>query len=275
MVFGKRHPISWVAATALCALSALWGTNAYADTAQTSALVIDGSPIDPACLLNFAFDDESSRQPVELKHCKPEDLVIKGDGAEPGMIGFEYEFRHASKNMYQPYFEYRYLGRYHGHALLFVENGSGTAGQFTQLISVDRVDKFLRPAGKIASGDRCDAGISNAALDGDKLSYDQTVSPYFLLALTRSRPKLDSTKDLDWGPSNCVATVHYRDKQWISLTLTQKDLQDQSGATDQFRYQACFNKLYRGYIAAGKTELDHNGVDQFAMDFTSSCLTGP
>jgi len=239
---------------------------------RPSPLIVDGKPVDTICLMHLSNEDSSWRDPIDLGHCGHDDIVIKSQSADPRMTGFSYDYRNSPSEMRQPYFLYRFLGPYRGHSLLFVEYGGGGTGEFTGIISLDIRGYILKPVDSLASGDRCNGGLWHVSLAGGHLSYHQHITPYDLVALADGAPKLEAYKDLEASASSCVANVNYQDAQWASVSLSDPDLMDQAGWTDQFRHQACFNGVYRAFAARHETELDRNGVNRFTKAFSESCL---
>ncbi|HUO92861.1 MAG TPA: hypothetical protein VMU22_08060 [Rhizomicrobium sp.] len=192
------------------------------------------------------------------------------------MTGFTYDYRGSPGEMRQPYFLYRFLGSYRGHSLLFIEHGGGGTGEFTQIESVDIRDHILTPVDVLAGGDRCNGGVWHVVLAGDSLTYRQHATPYDVIALADKAPKAkDSPKpysDLEDSASSCIANINYQDAQWTSVSLSDPERKDQAGWTDRFSHQACFNGLYRTFVARHETELDRNAVNHFAKAFSDLCL---
>ncbi len=248
----------------------LAGRSAIGADRLPSPLVVDGRPIDPTCLMTLANGDSSRLDPIDLRHCHRADIVVTHDSRDPGMIGFEYKEKDIPDA--HPYFYYRFLGAYHGHALLFIEFSGGGTGQFTNLVGVDTNGSVLKPVEELAGGDRCNGGIYSATVNQGRLSYDERITPFDLIALAAATPRMHADKDLESSAASCVAVVHHADQQWTSVTLSNPDWHDQQGWTEQYRYQACFNRIYRSYVAHGKTEMDRRGTARFGAAFGSLCL---
>jgi hypothetical protein len=263
------HRICDVALYAMLATFALSGLDAAA--AGPSPLTVDGKPVDTTCLLTLANGDSSRFDAIDLRRCHRTDIVMKHGSPDPAMIGFDYADKDDPNEPRPSYFYYRFLGPYHDHALLFIEFGGGGTGQFSRLVGVDQNGSVLKATEEIAGGDRCNGGIDNAIVSRDGLSYDERVTPFDLIALAGAASRLEAYKDLEASASSCVAVVHHLNKQWISVTLSNPDFQDQTGWTEQYRYQPCFNRIYRGYVARGETRLDRVGVARFASTFEAAC----
>ncbi|HKU54914.1 MAG TPA: hypothetical protein VJP60_06090 [Rhizomicrobium sp.] len=116
--------------------------------------------------------------------------------------------------------------------------------------------------------------MSGASIANGHLSFDQAITPYDLIALADPDTKLEAYKDLESSASSCIGDSHMitDNEHWTGVTLTEKSLADQQGWTERYRYQACFNALYRETVAQGHTELDRNGVKTFAANFTKRCV---
>ena len=257
--------------TAIACTLALLAAPLRAAGAKPAALLIDGKPIDVTCLMPLANGDGSRLEPIDLRRCRNGDIVIKSRKSFPDMIGFDYVEKD-DREMSEPYFYYRFLGLYEGRSILFIVSSGGGTGRFTNLIALDRKGFMLEPTTEIAGGDRCNGGLSNASLAGGKLTYDADITPYDLINLAGAHLQLEAYKDLEASAASCVATVHNVDGSWTSVTLTNPDLEDTSGWTEQYRDQSCFNQVYRGYVARHQTELDRDGVARFAKSFADSCI---
>jgi hypothetical protein len=271
-VFRLLVPATKHLAFAFAALLAFAGSQASAADPATSPLLIGGMPVDPTCLISLANGDSSRLDPIDLHRCHRTDLVVTRGPSDPRMIGFEYHFRTDQAQPRSPYFFYRYLGDWHHHALLFIESGGGGTGAFTQLVGVDRTANMLRAVETVAGGDRCNGGIFHAFVVGGRLSYEERITPFDLVSLAGTASKLVAYKDLEASASSCVADVHHTDSQWVAVTLANPALEDQKGWTGQYRYQPCFNRIYRGFVSRGETELDRRGVARFAAAFENSCM---
>lgn len=262
----------------------LFASHAVADAPTASPLIVAGKPIDPACLMGLGAGHAAPASPVDLRKCDHNDIVIEPGSPDAAFIGFSYRYKEDSSGA--PYFGYRFLGTVKGQSILFIAQNTGGSGQFTDLLSVTIRDQMIVASEEIAGGDRCNGGIESAALSHGHILFDQDITPYDLIglgvpagtpgatAIKIGKPPVDiqAYKDLEASAASCVAIVHNRDRKWTAVTLSQSDWQDQPGWTDQFRFQACFNKLYRDYVNREHTELDRRGVAKFADAFAAMCL---
>ncbi|HEY2445594.1 MAG TPA: hypothetical protein VGI20_07650 [Rhizomicrobium sp.] len=137
----------------------LAGVLAHAMRSESLPLKIDGRPVDPSCLLNLAKPGDTKGVTIDLHDCRHSEIVVERGPSDPKMIGFEYRSKKSIDKSARPYFYYRFLGFYRRHALLFIEFGSGGAGEFTRLVGVDHHGNALRSAEVIADGDRCNGSI--------------------------------------------------------------------------------------------------------------------
>jgi hypothetical protein len=223
---------------------------------------VDGRPVPSSCLSDLAGMGDS--QTVNLTHCG--DPSVKPKSLPTGVIGYE--------DPQGGYFYYRYLGKADGLDILYTESSGGGSGQFTSLVGILRNGQTLVPKRDYAAGDRCNGGLSGAALANGRVTFDQAITPHALIALGDPGTKLQAYKDLEDAATSCIGESHMAgdDKHWTGVTLTNDSLTDQKGWTEQYRYQACFNALYRETVAQHHAELDRNGVKAFAASFTKRCL---
>lgn len=223
---------------------------------------VDGKPVPSSCLAGLASEGDS--RTVFLAHCG--DPSVKPKATPEGMVGYE--------DPQGGYFYYRYLGRADGLDILYMESSGGGSGEFTSLVGITRNGQTLQSKRDYAGGDRCNGGLSDVSLANGRLSFDQAITPYDLIALAKLSVKLEAYRDLEASASSCIGFNHVTDSgaRWTGVTLTEKTWADQRGWTDQYRHQACFNELYRETVAQGHTELDHNAVMAFANNFIKRCV---
>ena len=153
------------------------------------------------------------------------------------------------------------------------KNSGGGSGQISQLVGLKREGNILRLAQTFAYGDRCNMSPSNAKLRGGSFSFDLTTTPYELVTLIAKNAALKDDDNLEDSAASCVALTHIRDENVVGVTLTEKDLQDQPGWTERFRYQSCFNAFYRKAVSSGQTDLTREELSAFTKGFLKACVT--
>lgn len=220
---------------------------------------VDGKPVPSSCLAELGDVGKT----LNLAHCGDPSVKPKTNA---GMIGYD--------DPQGGYFYYRYLGQADGLDILFLQSSGGGSGHFTSLVGITRNGQTLTPKRYYAGGDRCNGGLSNASVAKGHLTFDQAVTPYDLVALGDPGTKFEAYKDLEASASSCVAESHMTNgsEHWTGVTLTEQNLTDDQGWTNQYRYQACFNALYRETVAQGHTELNRDGVKAFAAAFSKRCV---
>jgi hypothetical protein len=273
----------------LCALVAalLFGeVSACAASERPSPLLIDGKTINVMCLYNLDINERPPSAWVDTRKCEANDIKVGRQITAEGMIGFEYNDADGGQGMSQPYFSYRYIGKFHGRPLIFVESSGGGTGQFTSLVALEFGNHAIRAVENIAGGDRCNGGVSSVGISNGRLHYDQDITPFDVIGLGSTTQKIDAIvtlqdgrkvslrayKDLEDSASSCVATVHNLNQKWTSVSLSQRDWKDETGWTERYAYQACFNRVYRDFVARGEVDLDQTGVVRLANEFAKSCL---
>jgi hypothetical protein len=252
-------PRAMPAITALLLMTA----SARAQEDTPSLYLIDGNPVPLACLSTLGNFDSSRTDPIDLGKCG---TGLPPDTASNGPNGF-----HDTTD--SGYFDYNYLGSIRGLDILFIDNGGGGSGQFSQLVGLKREGDMLQLAQTFAYGDRCNMSPLNAKLRDGSLSYDLTTTPNELITLLGKEAALKDDGDLEDSAASCVALTHIRDEKIVGVTLTEKDLQDQAGWTEQFRYQSCFNAFYRKSVAAGQVDLTREELSAFTKGFLNACVT--
>jgi len=223
---------------------------------------VDGKPVPSSCLAGLSRDGDQDK--VDLTHCG--DPSVKPKTQPDGMVGYD--------DPKGGYFYYRYLGKADGLDVLYMEYSGGGTGHFTALIGITRNGQTLAPKHVYAGGDRCNGGLSDAALANGRLTFNQAITPYDLIALGDPGSKPEAYKDLEASASSCIGQSHMvgDDKHWTGVALDDDGRTDQKGWTEQYRYQSCFNMLYRETFAQHRTELDRDGVKAFAASFAKRCM---
>lgn len=229
---------------------------------------VDGHPVPVSCLEPLAnLEGGTGKPPIDLRKCG--DQKLKPKAQADGSIGYE-----------EPdggYFYYYYVGQSGGIDILSLQSSGGGSGRFTQLVGVKHDGHFVRWAKDYAGGDRCNGGVSDEKVSNGKLMFDQEITPYDLIKLGAPKEKLEAYKDLEASAASCIGVSHMTDDSmhWTGVTLTERDRPDQKGWTEEYRYQGCFNKLYRETVSSGHVELNRDGVETFARAFVQRCMKRP
>lgn len=210
------------------------------------------------------MEEDSRNARIDLRTCG--DPRRKPKAQSDGSIGYEIADG--------GYFYYSYVGQSGGTDILSLQSSGGGSGHFTALVGVQHSGHFLRWVRDYASGDRCNGGISNARIVNGKLAFDEAITPYDLVSLAPLKTRLAAYKDLEASAASCIGVVHRSGdtRQWTGVRLTAPDWSDQTGWTEEYRYQSCFNTLYREAVSKGQVELDRRGVAAFGDAFSRRCL---
>ena len=253
--------------TTIAAGSILLATTAAAGPPKVPPRLyrVDGRPVPVSCLEGLAAqDDDAAKSPIDLRTCgnpKPRPKV-QADGS----IGYDISDG--------GYFYYSYVGQSDGIDILALQSSGGGTGRFTQLVGVKHSGNFLTPARDYAGGDRCNGGVSAERVLNGKLMFDQAITPYDLIRLAQPKMQLEAYKDLEASAASCVGTVHMvgDTTHWTGVSLDEPDWMNRKDWTEDYRYQACFNKLYRRTLSGVSIEMNREGVLAFAQQFVARCV---
>lgn len=226
---------------------------------------VDGRPVPVSCLEGLASPEGDGRNMrIDLRTCGNTKLRPRSEA--DGSVGYDIPDG--------GYFYYHYLGQSDGLDVIALETSGGGSGQFTELIGIRRSGHFIRLAKRYAGGDRCNGGISAEKISNGKLTFDQAITPYDLIEMAHLNQGLKAYKDLEASAASCIGVSHMTgdDAHWTGVSLTESDWPDRDGWTDQYRYQACFNRLYRDTVSGGRGALDRKGVVTFARAFATRCV---
>lgn len=226
---------------------------------------VAGRPVPVSCLeVLSGMDGDGPRASIDLRTCG--DPKRKPKAQADGWIGYEIPEG--------GYFYYAYVGTVGGTDILSLRSSGGGSGHFTALVGVRQDGRLLRWVRDYAGGDRCNGGISNESVSNGRLTFDQAITPSDLVDLAQPENELEAYKDLEASAASCIGVVHRAGDadHWTGVRLTEKNWSDQSGWTEDYRYQACFNALYRETVSSGHVELDRRGVAAFGDAFAKRCL---
>ena len=242
-----------------CLTAALAASPAPAFTHQ-------GRPIHPQCVTALT-GGEPHPEPIQLSTCgktkepvehKAEDF--SWTSKEPG--GLRPEFA-----------SYRVLGQQGGEWVLSWEWGGGGTGIFSGVSLFHLERGALRLVRTVATGDRCNGGLSNSKLEKNVLQYSRSATPSDVLRSVPEGASLDSIngEKLESSALSCFATLDYAGGVLLGAELEDPG-SDREGWTDRFPSQACYNALQREFLAKGQTHLDAYGLSKFALAFAQRCL---
>lgn len=249
------------------------------------AFDFNGKPIDPRCVARLVSIENGGLQIVDLSDCakqmrgksavKQRGRSLEAEDAVPGSGG---QFESAS---------YEILGENAGRFIASTEWSGGGTGRFTNLLIVRKESgKIIAEKSLSVGGDRCNGGLADNRMSGAMVHWSVYLTPFDLIDLGGIK-SLAAYKDLEASAASCAATQNWEydfdtDKtRFVSVMLEPSAamgsksglIQDQSGWTENYTYQHCFNGIYDGFITRRRTDLSPSELIQFAQDFARVCLT--
>ena len=201
--------------------------------------------------------------------------------------------RRVLEGMRGGYFGYRFAGRDADGIGYFetVDNGGGT-GNFSTLLWVaglagdpPRVAGGVAAMGDLPFGDRCNGGLSAAAIVGPGIldvAYNITSWDLFALADSAESALEDGPATPPWGyedlessAAGCIGSARYRidlgrgTKAFLGVTLDSVPVDRR----DYSAMQACFNDLLILRIDAPPARFDAESYGRLKGDFLARCVT--
>ena len=263
----------------LCAAGFLPMGALAADAGKSQALMIDGKPIDISCLIAMDTYDSSRFDLAPAKNCAHDKIVPeRGKSSEGGMIGFSYRYKGDDPSSASSYFYYSYLGEHQGQQILFTQSGGGGTGHFTNVFGLKRQGDKLKRVAEYAGGDRCNGGVENAKIVGDKISVRINATPAAIIELTEAAPEAVFAA-LDDSAISCAGLVTLeiattpKSQAIAGLQLNEDYARMTRATTGAGPEQACFNALFADYKARDQMALDGAQTREFAKAFRSKCVT--
>jgi hypothetical protein len=182
------------------------------------------------------------------------------------------------------YSSYEILNRAGDRYVLELAWSGGGTGVFQSLLVVRKSGATVTLIKHIAGGDRCNGGLSDIQIVGNKVRYASNLTPYDMAELG-GPSKLKAYEDLSASAGSCVATEEREydlatgQNARVSVTLTGGDrvsksllLEDQAGWTEKYKYDHCFNNFYNSYVRRKQLVLKAAAVGGFSEGFKAACV---
>ncbi len=262
------------------ALTVLASSTAYA-ASWPSALTYKGQPI-TRCLEALPMEEASRSKPLDLAACSAPDPQIQDsepnqDLISQGFIGRSYTTGEGANPAYG---YYKVLGPYRGGYLVYGLWSGGGLAQFSSLDVIKRKGDTIWVEREIASGDRCNNGITEAWLERGKLFYKVNFTPYDIIVHADIPVTVKTSDDLESTPTSCFATATFaqsRDNQpdFYVMALNQENpdaLISDVEWTRNYRYQTCFNTLFLDALQSGSVSFDKKALTAWVKGFYETCV---
>jgi hypothetical protein len=237
------------------------------------AFSFQDKPIHPRCISELLHSD-SGRLSLKDFHTSYGFQEWKDD---PSYLIAEYPEQEFEGR--RPYFAYKAIGQFNDIFILATEEWGGGSGRFTNILVVDKSGDELRLVKALGEGDRCNGGLVDLELKGSDLFYSLNITPVDIINLAADEKLgLVAYEDLEASAMSCFASANRKynlidhNDELLSVTFQGKQ-NDQKDWTERFTYQSCFNKVFNGYIDAGKINLDRAGLNEFVREFKKECLS--
>lgn len=233
-------------------------------------LTFNNAPIDAMC-----FEEVSADEWVDVARCvKAEIAKLPADGMEAwaaDKIGYSYRYKN-DKSDATSYSYYQYIGQSNGAPVVLSYSSGGGTGQFTSLVSIERNAGKIRVLQGFGAGDRCNGGIVDAKISFGTLSYGQNMTPIDFLQIADDNPQdLQPYEDLEASAGSCFGVARFEDEKFVGVTLAAVPKSQEGGTI--YKYQDCFNTLYRELLAKGKKELSVSELKEFTGEFNQRCVS--
>lgn len=241
--------------------------------ALPATLMFNDKPIDPLCFTQ-TWEQPADSTIIDLTACETPNAVRTPDQGkykpEPGAYGVAYRPGDATVETMPvaSIIEYRYLGDVGtDHAVMLTESGGGS-GTFTSLYLLHRDGDRLKVTRTLASGDRCNNGVTGAAVANGALSYGVNLTPAALYTLAGG----NNAEELSGGPLKdcavcCYAVAHYNNDGLANVTFN-PDLAGALAPEDEGSY-GCFDGLVQKHLNAA---LSPAQLKDFGTELYAACL---
>lgn len=224
------------------------------------ALLADGKPVDPLC---FA--------PYLLGAGQEDDIALTGCGAGyvadnthyagiEGYIGtgFTDAADPDARGMRPAFIAYRVVGPVAGGATAITLTGSGGGtGVFSTLFTARQEGDVLKIEDFYAGGDRCNGGLTGAAVADGTLTYDVNITPYdFLMLGGAGEPAgIAAYDDMDACAACCMGTARYEGREFTGVQV--EGHFDANARPPEQTVQICFDTIMAGREGSFLTATDY------------------
>ncbi len=210
-------------------------------------LLVDGKPADPLCFAPYLMREDALKTlSLDTANCAPSMTATHKDFTPiEGYTGTGYYWNEdpEAQGMRPAFIAYKVLGETaKGLALELLGSGGGT-GVFSTLITAKRDGNTLTVTDTVTGGDRCNGGLSDAAVSDGKLTYAVNITPYDFLTLGIETPPegLEAYDDIDACAACCMGEALYEDGAFIGVQLPEKFVATERPA-EQTK-QICFDRI--------------------------------
>lgn len=245
-----------------------------------NALGYNGKPVDPLCFLQ-TWNQDAEKPVIDLTACDNPDIARINDAnlytAPAGFNGAAYRPANMAEadSAGVAFVEYRYLGNIGTNAAVLLRESGGGSGLFTTLYLLQRDGDKLNVVEPVAGGDRCNGGIVEAQVIGDKLIYEENLTP-LTLYIIGGGPATDEADNLPDCASCCYATAKYEGDTLSTVkvngnlgTVLERLIAE---TPDGNTTAACFDALMLSHIKKGEMEFTLPQANDFSREVKGQCL---
>lgn len=250
-----------------------------ASQAAADPLTYKDAPIPPLCFgaLDPVEDTDTVPRSVSLEGCgAPDDVIVTGTKVlADGRVETTYRYKEDEGGTQTS--SYKVLGSVpEGIAVQRLDN-TGGSGDFSHLDIYSVAGDQLTLVQTIAAGDRCSSGVTDARIENGVLVYSVNLTPvdFMAVAYNNEGPAIEAYEDLEASAQSCFGTLTRTGNTITAITLNKDAGQDQSGWTENYTYQACFNQYFRDALKAGTFSFTADTFKSFMDGFVSVCVKQP
>lgn len=258
-------------AFALCTTLALAACKPEA--AAAPALLVNGAPVNPLCFAPYLMGEEP-RESISLDPaaCAAHLTADNTDFAPlEGYTGTGFYFGDDPETrggMRPAFIAYRYLGEVDGRLAIELIGSGGGTGVFSTVFTAVRAGDTLTSIDTYAGGDRCNGGVTQAAVKNGTLHYAYNITPYDFLTLNDDNPPSAITPydDIAACAACCFGEALYEGRSFAGVRIPEGYIA--MGAAEGQDMQACFDSHMAG---VAQTQWDAAGFDALRDKIVKDC----
>ena len=229
----------------------------------------DNQPIEPACF--YELVGENKTKTIDLSHaaCQKNTTEFDVKQISYGLLG--YNLFNDSPAMSLPYIYYRFIGlrdpKIPDEYYIELHWSGGGAGNFKELILVQKNQSKLKLLKTIAAGDRCFSGVSQVDYTNQILKYTQNVTPAELgRIMGLSEVEIEQLALSDCAVC-CIGLAHSKQEEWVDFRFNPFDEKDLEGLVGP-----CFGQVILPEMVAAQKSLSLESLKVLAGKVRQQCL---
>ena len=234
-----------------------------------------GLPVSPLCFDTLNMVDGPKQVDVTTCEALPDYKNIE-TSFEKGQYRTSYQFPAEQDAPAETgYSAYNVIGRTTNGLAVQTYSESGGTGRFSSIVTVTLEGNLLSLEDRIAGGDRCNGGITEAHVENGELVYSVSATPGDFAQMAYGDDHgLKAYEDLEASAMSCFAEATYKAGKLQAVAFNPDALPTDKTSEDwakQYKLQPCLNDQIKARLAMGQKNMTTAEFKSFMDMFMNSC----